>query len=74
MGKKQRKIKKLKQKIKKLEAQLKAQQKQLAAYTSDKSLTEINSNSSAQSTNTVRYQALLQDNECFGRSSDRHND
>lgn len=72
MGKKRQKIKKLKRKIKKLEAQVKAQQKLLADRPSKNTSTKINSNSSGQ--NTFRHQALLRDNECSGRLSDRHDD
>ena len=72
MGKKKRKIKKLKQKIKQLEAQLEIQQKQLDAYTSkDKKISKPNHFSTQ---NRDRQQALLLDNQCSGKFGDRSDD
>ena len=84
MGKKKRKIKKLKQKIKQLEAQLKIQQQKLSAYTS-KEISQPNYSpgqnrdreasrrDSAQPLDNY-LKALSLDNQCSGRFSDRSND
>ena len=71
MGKKKRKIKKLKQKIKQLKAKLKLQQQQLDIYIS-KEIPQSNSDSVKSLNN--RRQALLLDNKCSGKTSDRFND
>ncbi len=84
MGKKKRKIKKLKQKIKQLEAQLEIQQQKLSAYIS-KEIPQPNDSpgqnrdreasphDSAQPLDNY-LKALSLDNQCSGKFGDRSND